>query len=116
MSLPLGFILACIVLTSLGDICLFSLWTDWAYHLDLGLAQGLLKIGLGIYYREFGHFNFTDRLGLARELTGVFPVIRKDFGLVPLGMTLVTLLLVLYILWGSDRDKAPFPAGKQALP
>lgn len=78
--------------------------------MGLGLAQGLLKIGLGIYYREFGHFNFTDRLGLARELTGVFPVIRKDFGLVPLGMTLITLLLVLYILRGSDRDKAPFPS------
>lgn len=28
MSLPLEFILACIVLTSLGDICLFSLWTN----------------------------------------------------------------------------------------
>ncbi|MFM9412873.1 LTA synthase family protein [Peptococcus simiae] len=103
-ALSPGLILACIVLTTLGDSCLFVLWWGRAYHLGLALVLGFLKIGLGIYYREFGHFNFTDRLGLARELTGVWPVIRKDFGPVPILMALITLLLAFYILRAPARE------------
>ena len=61
------------------DYFLLNLYPKKNYKFSIIGLLVFIKIGLSIYFREFHSFNIFGRLGLAREASGVLPVIFKSF-------------------------------------
>lgn len=68
-----------IILTGRLDYFLLNLYPKKNYKFSIIGLLVFIKIGLSIYFREFHSFNIFGRLGLAREASGVLPVIFKSF-------------------------------------
>lgn len=68
-----------IILTGRLDYFLLNLYPKKNYKYSIIGLLVFIKIGLSIYFREFHSFNIFGRLGLAREASGVLPVIFKSF-------------------------------------
>lgn len=68
-----------IILTGRLDYFLLNLYPKKNYKFSIIGLLVFIKIGLSIYFREFHSFNIFGRLGLAREASGVLPVIFKGF-------------------------------------
>ena len=68
-----------IILTGRLDYFLLNLYPKKNYKFSIIGLLVFIKIGLSIYFREFHFFNIFGRLGLAREASGVLPVIFKSF-------------------------------------
>lgn len=86
-----------IILTCRLDFLFINLYPNKNYKYILTSLLVLFKISLSIYFREFHSFNIFERIGLAREATGVSSVIFKDFSFAYLLMILLGFALMFLI-------------------